>query len=151
MIHKSNLKIIISFKGRAQVAQTNLNQDIEKITNNKNTVIKITIILKIKTNTKTINMAAGTIEGLIIKNRIIIAKINLISKICITNKINKIALKTIKILIKRLNIKVISKVIKINQDMIINIKISSLEIKSHTCNNTIKMEKSSAKITIKKT
>lgn len=151
MIHKSNLKIIISFKERAQVAQTNLNQDIEKITNNKNMVIKITIILKIKTNTKTINMAAGTIEGLIIKNRIIIIKINSISKICIINKINKIALKTIKILIKRLNIKVISKVIKINQDMIINIKISSLEIKSHTCNNTIKMEKSSAKITIKKT
>ena len=64
MIHKNNLKKIISFKivkEKVQAVPINLNKDTEKIMNNKNMDIKIMLILKIRINTRITNIA---IEGL---------------------------------------------------------------------------------------
>jgi len=64
MIHKNNLKKIISLKivkEKVQAVRINLNKDTEKIMNNKNMDIKIMLILKIRINTRITNIA---IEGL---------------------------------------------------------------------------------------
>jgi hypothetical protein len=60
MIHKNNLKKIISFKivkEKVQAVPINLNKDTEKIMNNKNMDIKIMLILKIRINTRITNIA----------------------------------------------------------------------------------------------
>jgi hypothetical protein len=60
MIHKNNLKKIISLKivkEKVQAVRINLNKDTEKIMNNKNMDIKIMLILKIKINTRITNIA----------------------------------------------------------------------------------------------